>query len=177
MITADKNKLRQIVSNHLYKKSSNKKFIGTIYSDLDSINAVLSYFKEIYQDKVDSIAALDGSGYILGSMLARELNVAFVPVAKEREYNEFDDEYYRSSYINHRDEACSVVIRKDCLAPNCRVLIVDNWIESGATVQAILSMLEDAEVNVVGIAAFGIDKNPRTESLKNEINITAIIEE
>ena len=167
--------LQEIVSRHLQSDSRKKKYVGTIYNDLDSLNRILSFFSEEYRGKIDVVAALDGAGFILGGMLARELQVGFVPIVKTREHDRFVGDYRRSVYINHRDEACSLLAARTCLTPGTRVLIVDNWIETGATIQSALMIMEDAGAKVIGIATFGMDKNEKTTELSKDMTIVTIL--
>ena len=177
MSDTDINQLRALLSNHLERKGSSKKFVGTIYSDINTLNKILDYFTEEYIGKTDVVVAIDGSGYIIGSMVSRELGVGFIPVVKESTNNDFGDEYLRAAYIDHRDKPRSLVIRKDLFEKGQNVLIVDNWIESGVTIRALLSILEEAEVHVAGIVTYGINDNPNTHSLKEDFQVTAIVEE
>ena len=167
--------LQDIVNKHLQRKGISKKFVGTIYSNVEDCDLVLSYFADIYRGKADYIAALEGSGFILGSMLSRELGIGFIPIAKRPEDEKWSEEYYRSVYVNHKNEPCALAVRKDLLSGGPRILIVDNWIETGATVECIRHIMEDAEAKVAGIVTLGINDNEKTRNLRKEIHITTIL--
>mgnify|MGYP004444436775 FL=1 len=111
----------------------------------------------------------------MGSMLSREMKVGFIPVAKCKVSDVFGDEFYRAVYVNHRNESCALVVRKDSLKDHPTVLIVDNWIETGATIAGISSIMEDAGASVAGVITFGMDDNEKTQALVKEMNVRSIV--
>lgn len=168
-------KLSRLIQQHVEKDSS-KRFIGSIYQDMECMNGVIDYIAEPFRGKVDAIASPATAGYILGSMMARELNVPFVPIFKGGNADEDQSEdYIRSSYIDHRNSVRSMRIRKDSLKPGQKILLVDNWIETAATISTCLTLLDEAETEVAGIAAFGIDYNDATARLIETGKVRVIV--
>lgn len=148
------------------KQSDSKRFIDTIYQDMECMDSVIPYLAEPFKGKIDAIASPATAGFILGSMLARELKVPFIPILKGGAADaENADQFIRSSYLDHRNSVRSMRIRKDVLAKGQKILLVDNWIETAATITTCLTLLDEAETVVSGIAAFGLDYNDATAKL------------
>lgn len=157
--------MKKMILQHVQQDSS-KRFIGTIYQDMKCMDSVIEYLAEPFRGKIDAIASPATAGYILGSMLARELKVPFIPIMKGGSADaDGAEDYIRSSYLDHKNSVRSMKIRKDVLKKDERILLVDNWIETAATITTCLTLLDEAETKVTGIAAFGLDYNDATARL------------
>ncbi len=163
MYNADQ--IREMIQRHVISDGS-KRFMETIYQDMECMNGVIEYLAIPFAGKIDAVASPAVSGYILGSMLARELKVPFIPILKggftEEEQKK---EFFKASYLDHKDLVRSMMIRKDSVSKGEKILLVDNWIETAATINTCQILLDEAEARVEGIAAFGLDYNDATAKL------------
>ena len=55
-----------------------------------------------------------------------------------------------------------------------KILIVDEWIETGAQVKAAIELVERLRGVVVGVAAINMDKNDLTRVLREKYNCQMI---
>lgn len=86
---------------------------------------------------LDLVAGIDARGFILGSIVAYELNLGFVPVRKEGKlpYTTVSESYaleYGSAIVEMHEDACR---------PGDRVLIIDDLIATGGTMLAATKLL------------------------------------
>lgn len=101
---------------------------------------------------VTSIVAAEARGFVFGVPLAMELNAAFIPVRKpgklpfETHVFEYDLEYGSDKLEIHRD----------AVGEDDRVLLVDDLLATGGTVEACRRLAEHVGATVVG-AAFVIE--------------------
>ena len=65
-------------------------------------------------------------------------------------------------------------IRKDILTKGMHVLIVDEWIETGAQIEASIQLIENQEAVVVGIASIAMDENEKTRYLRSNYQVTIL---
>lgn len=95
--------------------------------------------------RIDLIAGVDARGFIVGSVLAYELNLGFVPVRKKGKLP-FDTliEDYQLEYGKS-----SVEIHTDAVRPGQRVLLVDDLIATGGTMLAASRLLQRLGANVI----------------------------
>ena len=56
-----------------------------------------------------------------------------------------------------------------------RVLVVDEWVETGAQVQAAVELIEGAGGVVAGIAAINMDDNPGVRRLREKYVCFAVM--
>ena len=70
-------------------------------------------------------------------------------------------------YLNRK----RLEIRSDAIAAGDRILLVDDWIETGAQVRAAATLVERSGGRVFGIAAIHLDRNPGTEALRTQYRV------
>lgn len=112
---------------------------------------------------VTHVAGIDALGFILGAQVAQALKAGFVPVRKgdKLPVPTFSREYISSSGHFKRLE-----LRTDAVSVGDRILIVDDWIETGAQMKSALGLFEHTKAEVVGMAAICIERNEKTEKLR-----------
>lgn len=95
------------------------------------------------------VAGLDARGFILGSVIAYELAVGFVPIRKKGKlpYTTVE-ETYELEY-----GSATVELHTDAVKPGDRVLLVDDLIATGGTMMAGKKLLEKLGAQVVEGAA------------------------
>jgi adenine phosphoribosyltransferase len=97
----------------------------------------------------DVIAGLDARGFIIGSVVAYELNVGFVPIRKKGKLP-FTTvaETYELEY-----GSATVEMHTDAVKPGDRVLLIDDLIATGGTMMAGKKLLERLGAQVIEGAA------------------------
>ncbi|MGI6002318.1 MAG: phosphoribosyltransferase family protein [Lachnospiraceae bacterium] len=154
----DKQYLEKQIRQNIWGTGSAERDFLPLYADRVNFDLIAQYLAEPYRGLVDFVAAPESLGYILGSKLAGELGVGFAAIRGADHYHILEDKLLSASYIDHYDRVRSVVMRRDLIPAHSRVLLVDDWIGTGVTMQACLTLLEEAEAYPAGIAALGMDK-------------------
>lgn len=134
-----------------------KRNLLPLYADSEALDALIKYLAEPYRGKVDCVCAPEPLGFIVGSMLARELGVGFVAIRRNQQFWIDPEEQVTASYINHRDKVTVLVTEKRLLPTGSRVLLADDWMSTAATMQACATVVEEAGCKVAGFAAVGAD--------------------
>ncbi len=97
----------------------------------------------------DVVAGLDARGFILGSVIAYELAVGFVPIRKKGKLPFTTvEETYELEY-----GSATVELHTDAVKPGDRVLLVDDLIATGGTMMAGKKLLEKLGAQVMEGAA------------------------
>lgn len=112
----------------------------------------------------DAIVSPEARGFIFGSTLSYLLSKAFIPIRKPSKLP------YRTIRVEYELEygSAALEMHEDALENNKRVVIIDDVLATGGTVEAISKLIEKASGKVVGMA-FLIELsflNPR-KRLKN----------
>jgi adenine phosphoribosyltransferase len=102
---------------------------------------LIDAFVHRYMDpdkRPDVVAGLDARGFILGAVVAYELNVGFVPIRKKGKLPFTTvEETYELEY-----GSATVELHTDAVQPGDRVLLIDDLIATGGTMMAGKKLLE-----------------------------------
>jgi adenine phosphoribosyltransferase len=107
----------------------------------------------------DVVAGLDAMGFVLGSALATRLGVGFLPIRKAGKLCVETDKVSFSNYSGRTQE---IEMRLPAFARGTRVLLADQWVETGGTMDGAIRLVERQGGIVVGLAAVAIEDNPVT---------------
>ncbi|TCT11208.1 adenine phosphoribosyltransferase [Paralcaligenes ureilyticus] len=124
--------------------------ITPVLQDPRSFRVLVDMFVYRYmRQRLDLVAGVDARGFILGSVLAYELNLGFVPVRKKGKLPfETVAEEYTLEYGN-----ATVEMHTDAVRPGQRVVLIDDLIATGGTMMAAIKLLQRLGANVVEAAA------------------------
>lgn len=94
--------------------------------------------------KVDKVVGIESRGFIFGSILSNKLNAGFVPVRKPGKLPaEKEQATYQLEYGTDTLE-----IHKDAISKGDNVLIHDDLLATGGTMEAVCKMIEKLGGNV-----------------------------
>lgn len=116
-----------------------------------SIDALAAPFRTA---AVDVIVAAEARGFIFAAPLALELEAGFVPIRKPGKLP-FDTHAFHYELEYGSD---TLEMHVDGVTKNQRVLIVDDLLATGGTVDACCRLLRDCDAHIVG-CAFLIELN------------------
>ncbi len=111
----------------------------------------------------DVVAGLDAMGFVLGAALASRLGVGFLPIRKAGKLCVDTD---KVSFGNYSGRTQDMEMRKPAFAPGTRVLLVDQWVETGGTMDGAIRLVERQEGTVAGMVAVAIEENERTNEYR-----------
>ncbi len=111
-----------------------------------AFRVLIDQFVHRYFDtRPDVIAGLDARGFIIGSVLAYELNVGFVPIRKKGKLPFTTvQETYELEY-----GSATVEMHTDAVKAGDRVLLIDDLIATGGTMMAGKRLLERLGATVI----------------------------
>lgn len=124
--------------------------ITPVLQDPQAFRVLIDLFVYRYmRQRLDLIAGIDARGFIVGSVLAYELNLGFIPVRKKGKLPfRTVAEDYSLEYGN-----ATVEIHTDSVRPGQRVLLIDDLIATGGTMVAASRLLQRLGANTVEAAA------------------------
>jgi adenine phosphoribosyltransferase len=119
---------------------------------------------------VDQVAGIDALGFVLGAAVALRLKVGFVALRKS---GKLPSATYKQPFTDYSGSPKALEVRIGAIASGSRVLLVDEWVETGAQVEAAAALVERSGGVVVGICAVNIDDNERTRALRERYLLTS----
>ena len=120
--------------------------ITTLFKDPEGLREAINIFAERYKDmQIDKIAAIESRGFLIGAPLAYLLNIGLVLIRKPGKLPaETIKQDYKLEYGTDQIE-----IHIDAIKEGERVLIVDDLIATGGTVEAAVKLLQKMKGEVL----------------------------
>lgn len=123
--------------------------ITTLLADPQAFDTVIDRFVEYYQEeRIDLLVGIESRGFIIGAPLALRLGKGFIPVRKAGKLPgpthgvEYDLEYGTDL----------VEVHQDAIPSGSKVLMVDDLLATGGTMEGSARLIEKAGGNIVGYA-------------------------
>jgi len=113
--------------------------------------------------RCDVVAGLDAMGFVLGAALATRLSVGFLPIRKAGKLCVDTDKVTFSNYSGRTQD---MEMRQPAFAPGTKVLLVDQWIETGGTMDGAIRLVERQQGIVAGLVALAMEDNDKTASYR-----------
>ena len=122
--------------------------ITTILQDPDGLHLAIQSMQDKLKDtEFDVVVGTESRGFIFGVPIAYNLHKAFVPVRKKGELPcetvsmEYDLEY----------GSAVIEMHKDSIKPGQKVVLVDDLVATGGTIEAAIKLVEELGGEVVKV--------------------------
>ena len=145
---------------------------GIVFKDITTLlknpeglsKAANELYKYSENKKITKVVGIESRGFILGGILAQKLNAGFIPIRKP---GKLPAETISESYVLEYG-IDTIQIHKDAIQPGDRILLHDDLLATGGTMEAACKLVEKLGGIVVQIS-FIIDLTflGGTEKLKN----------
>lgn len=129
---------------------------------IDLLDDLLDDLEEI---DCDVIAGIDAMGFVLGSALAARLRKGFLPIRKA---GKLCVDTKKVDFVNYSKRNQFMEIRFPAFEAGTKVIIVDQWVETGGTMGAAIRLIEQQGGLVKGVIALAIEENDNTKKLRND---------
>lgn len=125
------------------------KDITPLLADAAALREAAGAMTDPFRDlAVDQVVGIESRGFILGALVARELNAGFVPVRKPGKLPaRVQSVEYALEYGTDRLE-----VHADVGDKPSRVLIVDDVLATGGTARATCELMERVGAEIVGLS-------------------------
>uniref|UniRef100_A0A3B4X7V5 adenine phosphoribosyltransferase n=1 Tax=Seriola lalandi dorsalis TaxID=1841481 RepID=A0A3B4X7V5_SERLL len=137
----------------------------------DCVKDLVSPF---HSDTIDLVAGIDAMGFILGASVATTLGKGFLAIRKA---GHLCVATQNQGYTDYTGREKTMEVRLDVLKPGVRVLLVDQWIETGGTMKAAIQLVERLGATVVGVAAVAIENTEGGKWIKENYKFSHCIPE
>jgi adenine phosphoribosyltransferase len=115
--------------------------------------------------KADVVGGLDAMGFVLGAALATRLGIGFLPIRKAGKLCVETD---KVAYGNYSGRTQDMEMRLPAFAKGTKVLLADQWIETGGTMDGAIRLVERQGGVVVALAAVAIEEKEVTNAYRDK---------
>lgn len=122
--------------------------VTSVLQDADGLHMAIDKMQEFLKDvDFDAVVGLESRGFIFGMPIAYNLHKPFIPVRKK---GKLPCETVEVSYDLEYGSAI-IEMHKDAIKPGDKVVIVDDLIATGGTVEASIKLVEQLGGKVVKV--------------------------
>ena len=119
--------------------------------DMDLMDRIAADFVQRFAGcNITKVLTIETSGIILAGAVARMLKVPMIIARKTRSMNLEGDAYVAEFLSFNHKNIKTVVVAKKYLNKEDHVLIIDDIMANGCAMHGLISIVEDAEADVVG---------------------------
>ena len=114
------------------------------YAFRECIKRLADHYREM---EIDVIVSNEARGFIVGAALAYELGVGFIPIRKKGKLpSKTVDLTYQKEY-----ESDTIEIHEDAIESGHKVLLIDDLLATGGTIQANIELVEKLGGKILSI--------------------------
>lgn len=163
----DERQTRELVERHI-RAVPDFPTAGILFRDITPLlaapaafNAAVDWFAS-RADGADAIVGIESRGFLFGAPAAAKLGLPFVPARKA---GKLPLPVYGREYALEYGTA-QLEIHRDALEPGCRVLLIDDVLATGGSIEAAANLIADARARLSAIAVLIelADLNGRTRA-------------
>jgi adenine phosphoribosyltransferase len=163
--------LRQLIRERPDKRRCD---LTPLFGNAEALRQTVLHIAEPFRMKgVTKVAGLEGMGLALAGAVAQELRSGLVLFRKP---GLLAWDTHSVTFADYTGESKAFEIASDALAPGDRVLVVDDWTETGSQLQAAFQMIERQRATVVGAALVNIDPAVRRDPRFRSYELRAVLE-
>lgn len=123
--------------------------ITTLLKNPEAYNYTLEQLLDFAKDKkINKVVGIESRGFIFGSVLAHKLNCGFIPVRKP---GKLPAEKVSISYSLEYGED-RLEMHKDAIEPGDKVLVHDDLLATGGTMNAVCQLIEQLGGEIVQVS-------------------------
>ena len=129
---------------------------STIYINARAFHALVDDLIAPFDpSEIDLVAGFDAMGFVLGSAIATRMGKGFLTIRKAGKVPVETDVV---DFVNYSGRTQQMEMRKPAFAQGTRVLLVDQWVETGGTMDAGIRLVERQGGVIAGIATVCIEE-------------------
>ena len=119
--------------------------------DVDFITELAKELKRLYAgEEITKILTIEASGIGIACIVAQEFHVPVLFAKKNKTINIANDVYTSKVESFTHKRTYDIIVSKDFLKPEDKVLIIDDFLAMGSALQGLISLIRDAGATIVG---------------------------
>jgi len=152
--------------------TGNRHDVTPLFTDANDFALLVEDLAEPFLNvQLDYVACIDALGFILGTAIARHLNLGIIAIRKG---GKLPVEVDRVEFRDYTGTLKQLEIRKDALRTPAHVLLVDEWIETGTQIRAAAKLIEAQGGTIAGIATINMDTNGKTKDISEKYRVHSV---
>lgn len=149
-------------------------YVGDILQDPKLLNRIAKLIASKYQTQhVDAVMTIETKGIGLSVAVARYLNVPYVVV--RRDSKDAEGSTISVNYISGSHQTVSKMeLSKRSLKSHSNVLVVDDFMRNGGTINGLLAMIEEFDCHCAGVCVFAENADHEKQPLRDYVALIKV---
>lgn len=151
------------------------KDVSTLFKKPECVEEMLNELVRIYKDKgITKVVGIESRGFVIGAMLASRLGAGFVMCRKP---GKLPGETFKATYLKEYGWD-TIEIHEDAIEPGDVVLIHDDLLATGGSMQAAIDLVErfkPAKIYVNFLIELKMEGLHGREAIKKGIDVTTLL--
>jgi adenine phosphoribosyltransferase len=140
--------------------------VWAVFRDADALRVVVTALAEPFRGEgVTAVCGIESRGFLLGAAAAVQLGAGFVPIRKAGGLFP-GAKVTRTTTPDYRGVVSTLRLQRGSLTPGDRVVLVDDWIETGSQARAAREMIAECGAELVGCT---VSVDDMTDQVREEI--------
>jgi len=154
------------------KKTKNRYDLTPLFSNSKVFKNLITDMTKLTRGlNIDKIAGLDALGFIIGAAMAHKIGLGFITIRKEGKLPGKKDGLTFTDYTGKNKK---LELAKNTVKKGEKILLVDDWIETGTQIKTAIKLIEKQGGKIVGIRSIAAEKKKETKTLFEKYDCKAI---
>ncbi len=138
-----------------YIQGTGRKDLTLLFADHDTFQEVVALMsKPFVESGITKVIGLDALGFVFVAPIAQKLGTGFALMRKEGKVPVEKESISFTDY-SHKEKIFEIAF--NAISPGDKILLVDEWSETGSQLRAAIELVAKMEAEVVGITCLNID--------------------
>lgn len=149
--------------------------VTPIFADAEAFARLIEDLAGPFADaRIDLVVGLEAIGFALAAAVAARLHAGFAPIRKDARLPLTAERKRSVSFVDYTGREKSFEMRADAIREGSRVIVVDDWIETGAQLRAAAQLIEGAGGILIGASVLAAERTAQTNELFERYDVRAI---
>ena len=147
---------RVMIDYSIYvREGTNRCDLSVLFRDAHAFRSAITEMTTPFRsENVTAVAGLDALGFILGTAIALDLGIGFIAVRKAGKLSVPRESI---DFVDYSKQTKTFEIATEVLKAGDRILVVDEWSETGSQLKAATRLIERMNGVIAGISCFKMD--------------------
>jgi adenine phosphoribosyltransferase len=133
--------------------------VWRLFHDPGQLRDITEALTAPFRGQATKVAGIESRGFILGTAASLLLDVGFVPIRKGAGLFPGPKAAVRAA-ADYRGNQHTLRLQRSAIRPGDRVLLVDDWIETGSQANAACELLRACGADLIGVATIVSQLDP-----------------
>lgn len=161
--------------NRISERSVGRYNMSALFDDSQVLEAVIADFVGPFRNsRIDAVTGIDALGFVLGTGVALEMNVGFIPIRKGGKLPIPDNDRLHHKLEDYSGEQKTLELDAARVSTGMDVLLVDDWMETAAQMETAITLVEQAGGTIDGIAVLDCEETDRSRKIATEYDLHTV---